>query len=172
MPYTDLEKRKLRARERQRQVSIAKRQAKGLPPNPTLEERKARAEKARATLAKAREIQNSGDRPRSGLPLGAIKAIQAMRHRLPLNATPEMAEVAGFAFGRMVDVLAGKVPSKKAPQVLNAAREIRAELCGPVQQKIEMAGGMSLEMLVARASQEEPDESTVPALPRDGSEVQ
>jgi hypothetical protein len=130
---------------------------------------KRQADQLRSVQAKGTEASRLA--PRSGLPVGAVKTIAALRHRLPDDASPEMVEVAGYAFTRMVDVLAGKVPARKAPQVLNAAREIRAELCGPVQQKIQMSGGMTLEMLVAQASQE-PDEITVPALPPEGSEVQ
>lgn len=168
MPHKDPEKRKIYKKRyeakrlaRSAETRRAARVEQGLPPDPTPEEKQALMA---AMSAKGVEA------PRSGLPVGAVRAISVMRHRLPADASPEMVEVAGYAFSRMVDVLAGKVSFRKAPSVLKAAVETRAELCGPIQQKVEMSGGVSLEMLVARAAQRE-DQDPVPALP-DGSAVQ
>ena len=74
---------------------------------------------------------------RNTLPYGAVQALRAQRLRVPADATPEEAEAAGYAFARVMDVLAGKVRSDKAATVLKAAVFVREVICGPITRKVE-----------------------------------
>lgn len=90
-----------------------------------------------------------GKRPGAGrpagskntLPLGAVSAIRALRHRVPADAPKELADVAGEAFDAVVEVMRGEFrDSTVASTRLRAAAMVREEVCGPMAQKLEHTG--------------------------------
>lgn len=96
-----------------------------------------------------------GGRPlgsKNSLPLGTVKALRAMKMRVPQTATPEEAEIAGWAFERMCQATAGLVHSRRAPTVLKGAIAIREEVCGPLVKETRISGGLSLASAVAAAA--------------------
>lgn len=91
-----------------------------------------------------------GAKPGAGRPKGALDtkprapklsldSIRAMRLRLPPNATPEQATLAGDALATMVRVMRGQA-GKDAFSRLKAALATREEICGPVTQRHEVGG--------------------------------
>lgn len=110
----------------------------------------------------------AGRKPGSGRPPirgGLVRAIQEfnkierqmarrkepktpMGYRVPADVSPEAREAADFAFGRLIDVAAGKVNPQKGPAILKAAVEIRKEVCGPIAIKVEQDIGGRLEKLL------------------------
>lgn len=85
---------------------------------------------------------NAGRKPGSGnsLGYGEVKALRALRHRVPEGMAPELAEVAGISLDRIVDVMMERVPPSAAPSVLKAATTLREEICGSVAQKVNVGG--------------------------------
>ena len=83
----------------------------------------------------------------NSLPYGAVRALKAAALRVPAGASAEVAEVAGYALERMVDVLAGKVSAAKAGTVLKAATSVREELCGPIEKRLQVQGAVSLNVV-------------------------
>ncbi len=81
------------------------------------------------------------------LPRGSRGAIKAIRHRVPHGTPEEVATAADEAFGRIVDVMRGNV-RKGAGDVLRAATAVRAEVCGPIVQKLEHTGADGQAMVV------------------------
>lgn len=96
----------------------------------------------------------------NSLPYGAVKALKAAGLRVPAGASPEVAEVAGYALERMVDVLAGKVSAAKAVTVLKAATVVREELCGPIERKLQVQGAVSINVVNPYSA---PPEESAPA---------
>jgi hypothetical protein len=90
-----------------------------------------------------------------------------LRHRVPPDAPRALAEVADYAFVRIVDVMNEQVDPIHATNVLKAAGMIRDEVCGPVVKKIEMKMGLA-EML-ARAAMDD-DDQVVDAMIGDQAE--
>lgn len=89
-----------------------------------------------------------GKRPGAGRPqgttnvleYGAVSALKSLRHRVPEGIAPELADIAGEAFQRMVAVMRGEVSGSDAFPVLTAAKAIREDVCGPIKQKLEVGG--------------------------------
>jgi hypothetical protein len=69
----------------------------------------------------------------------SLEAVRQMRLRLPPNATPEQATLAGDALATMVRVMRGQA-GKDAFSRLKAALATREEICGPVTQRHEVGG--------------------------------
>jgi hypothetical protein len=103
------------------------------------------------------------ERRKNDLPKGMVKAIKGLRYRVPSDLPDEMAAIAHRAFERYVDVMEGKVSFRQAPSVIKAATAVRDEICGPLAKDINVKGTMSLEMLIARAAQEELDDGETQA---------
>ena len=90
-----------------------------------------------------------GVRPGAGRPRGAqnalergeVAAIKSMRWRVPENAPAPAAEVAGEAFGALVDVMR-RPHMRGSREKLASARAIREEVCGPIKQQVEHSGGV------------------------------
>jgi hypothetical protein len=83
-----------------------------------------------------------------------VRAVEALRHRVPEGTPAEIADIADEAFGTIVAVMRGQVPSfmGHASAVLRASTYIREEVCGPVAQKLEHAGkdGEALAVTIVR----------------------
>lgn len=77
---------------------------------------------------------------KNALPLGAVKALQTCRWRIPDGTSEAMADVADHALSRVLDVLDERVPANKAHAVLKAAQIAREEICGPIAQRLEHSG--------------------------------
>jgi hypothetical protein len=100
--------------------------------------------------------KHGGARPGAGrpagtpnvLPKGTVEAIRALRHRVPEGASPEVADAAGFALTRVLDVLSGRVRGADAGPVLKAAAMTREEFCGPMAQRVEASGPEGKPMVV------------------------
>lgn len=71
---------------------------------------------------------------------GAVKALKAVRLRVPDNTSPEAAAIADEALERVLDVMRGKVYWQDAGSVLKAATHVRLEVCGNPTQKLEHSG--------------------------------
>lgn len=91
----------------------------------------------------------------SPLPHNAVKSLRESKFRVPDDASPEAAELAGYCIQRYVDLMAGIVPYRKSATVFKAAQALREEICGPVAQKVEVKGSLSLSDLVIAATQDE-----------------
>lgn len=76
------------------------------------------------------------------------KALRAMKWRVPKDAPPEAAELAGEALGSIVKVMRQGVHFKHARNVLSAATAVRDDICGPVVRRVEVAAHMTYEQLV------------------------
>ena len=92
-------------------------------------------------------MPRGGKRPGAGrpagvaevLPRGAVKAIRAMRHRVPDGTPRQLADVADEALATVVDVMRGRVVDG-ARERLSAAALLREEVCGPVPKRHEVSG--------------------------------
>jgi hypothetical protein len=87
-----------------------------------------------------------------GLSPADYEAIAAARIRIPKTATPVEAKIAQRGLERLIEVMEGRVPFRKANAALKAAVMVREEICGPIQRTVEVKGGLSLEALVSAAS--------------------
>jgi hypothetical protein len=89
---------------------------------------------------------------RNSLPLGAVGALKALRHRVPDGAPAPLADLAGEALEVVASVLRGEVYDAQAAQVrLKAAAMAREEVCGPIKQRVEHSfEGATDEQLKAR----------------------
>jgi hypothetical protein len=89
------------------------------------------------------------------LPYGAVKALRAAKFRVKKDLPPDVqeaaAEVAGYAFERLVQVMGGTINSKKSPSILKAVTAVREEICDPVVKEARISGTLSLEDLVSKA---------------------
>lgn len=94
---------------------------------------------------------------RNALPKGTVEAIRALRHRVPHDAPAEVADAAGYALQRVLEVLSGRVRGQDAGPVLKAAAMTREEFCGPLAQKVEATGpgGSALVVEVRKYTQED-----------------
>lgn len=93
---------------------------------------------------------------RNALPLGTVQAVKAMRLRVPDGTPYEAAELADEALGTVVEVMRGNVWYQAAGPRLKAATVLREEICGPLAQKVEHSGTVTLEHLVL-ASMKKPE---------------
>ncbi len=77
---------------------------------------------------------------------GESSAIRAMKLRVPVDASPEQASLAGEAFETLVKVMRGEVHAEDAPHRRNAAKDIREEICKPIPKPVALtdAEGNSL----------------------------
>jgi hypothetical protein len=108
-----------------------------------------------------------GSRPGAGRPQGSsntleygeVRALKAVRLRVPTGATPELEHLAGRALERIVDVMEERVSSFQARAVLSAATRIREEACGPLAQKLEHSGPEGGALVVEVRSFAEEEES-------------
>lgn len=88
-----------------------------------------------------------GGRPRgsrNALPAGTVAAIRALKYRVPEGTAPEIAEVAGRAFERVVEVMEEKVRPGRTFSVLTAARHLQELICGPPTQKVEASNAVTV----------------------------
>lgn len=77
----------------------------------------------------------------NALPIGYVKALKGLRHRVPEGTPEALADVADTAMDRLVDVMMERVEDAQlASQVLKAATSLRAEICGPPTQRHEVSG--------------------------------
>lgn len=74
------------------------------------------------------------------LKYGEVKAVKVARLRVPESASDAAAALADRALQRIIDVMEEDVGAFKAGMVLKAATRIREEVCGPVAQKLNIAG--------------------------------
>lgn len=88
----------------------------------------------------------------AALPSAAVRALATAKWRVPDDAPEAAAELAGEALERLVGIMYGKVSFRKAPSALKAAAMIREEICGPLTQKVEVKGSLSLADLVTKAT--------------------
>jgi biopolymer transport protein ExbB/TolQ len=109
-----------------------------------------------AAERKAKGITDGKRRTYGALTAGEEKAIKAMKWRVPKEAPPEAAELAGEAFAVIVDVMRRGVPYRFARNTLSAAVAVRDDICGPVVRRVEVDAKMSYEQLV-NASMAPPD---------------
>lgn len=106
---------------------------------------------------------------KNALPKGAVKAIKAAGLRVPYGASAAQRDLADRAQQRIIDVMEGKVGRHSQP-VLNAARVLREEICGPVKQKIEHSfDGMTDEQIAERYA-EITGSTSVAAPPKEPAE--
>lgn len=75
---------------------------------------------------------------RNSLPQGAVGAIKGLHYRVPEGTAEPLAAVADEAFDRIVQVMREKVSPFASYAVLNAAKRVRDEVCGPLTQKVEL----------------------------------
>lgn len=95
-----------------------------------------------------------GKRPGAGrpkgsrdvLPRGVVKALKALRHRVPEGMKPEVAALADEALGTYVEVMRGKV-KRFARERLAAAALVREEVCGKAAQKVDHGGAVTLNVI-------------------------
>lgn len=107
------------------------------------------------------------------LPRGAVTAVRASNWRIPDDAPEEARQLAQQALERIADVMHGRVPIERQAAVLKAATDLRAEVCGPPAQRLEVKGKMGLMALLtaAAAIEEKADDHPIldtvatPALP-------
>lgn len=85
------------------------------------------------------------------LPRGMVKAISALRHRVPEDASPEAKAVADEAMATVVNVMRGKGGARFVRERLTAAAMVREEVCGTVPKKHEVAATVSFYDLVLAA---------------------
>lgn len=94
-----------------------------------------------------------GKRPGAGRPSGvsepllrgtapAVRAVTKLR--VPEGASEEHVALADWAQQRIIDVVAGKVLPSLATSTLNGARALREEVCGPVEQKLQHSGSVTI----------------------------
>lgn len=90
--------------------------------------------------------QRGGRRPGAGRPkgatnalaLGEVRAIKALRLRVPESTPEPLASVADEAFDVVVRTMRGEQFDPGMAQVqLRAAAMVREEVCGPVKQRVE-----------------------------------
>jgi hypothetical protein len=93
-------------------------------------------------------------RQRRDLPMGMVKAIKGLRHRVPPDTHEALAAVADRSFERLVEAMEGKVSFRQVPSVIKAATALREEICGPMPKEVKVSGTMTLEALVARAAEQ------------------
>ena len=85
----------------------------------------------------------------NALPLGYVQALKGLRHRVPEGTPEPLADVAGVALDRLVDVMMERVEDPQlAAQVLKASTLIRAEVCGPPAQRLEHTGADGASLVV------------------------
>jgi len=98
-----------------------------------------------------------GHRPGAGrpegtfnaLPPGYVQALKGLKHRVPEGTPEPLADVAGTALDRLVDVMMERVEDPQlAAQVLKASTLIRAEICGPPTQRMEHTGANGESLVV------------------------
>lgn len=87
-----------------------------------------------------------------GLSPADYDAIASARIRIPKDASPVEAMIAKRSLERLIEVMEGRVPFRKANAALKAAVMVREEICGPIQRTVEVKGGLSLEALVSAAA--------------------
>lgn len=108
-----------------------------------------------------------GHRPGAGrpegtfnaLPPGYVQALKGLKHRVPEGTPEPLADVAGTALDRLVDVMMERVEDPQlAAQVLKASTLIRAEICGPPTQRHEVSGkdgqGLSISIDLGAAKEQ------------------
>jgi hypothetical protein len=108
-----------------------------------------------------------GSRPGAGrpsgrnvLPYGAVKAIKALRHRVPEGTPDKLADLADRALERVAEVMEGEILDPMlASAVLRASTRIRDEVCGPPKQVVHHEGKVTLEQLVAGSMELEPEDA-------------
>ena len=96
------------------------------------------------------------------LPYGVVQALKAQRLRVPADASPEAADLAGRSLERLVDVLEGRVHSKKAANVLKAATYLREQVCGPMTKKLEVQQATTVNVVNPYAAPPSLTEETQP----------
>lgn len=74
-----------------------------------------------------------------------------MKLRLPVDATPEQAQLAGEALENIVKVMRGEVAADMAAHVRGASKDIREEICKPVPKPVALtdADGESLQVSIS-----------------------
>jgi hypothetical protein len=101
-----------------------------------------------------------------GLTAADYEAIRAAKVRIPEKATPVEVTLAQRSLERMVEIMEGRVPFRKANAALKATVALREEICGPIQRTVNVQGGLSLEALVSAATAAATTEVNVtPILP-------
>lgn len=78
------------------------------------------------------------------LPRGAVKAIKALRHRVPADASPEAQAVADEAMATVINVMRGKGGARFVRERLTAAAMVRDEVCGPVPKELKHTGNVTI----------------------------
>jgi hypothetical protein len=81
------------------------------------------------------------------LEYGEVKAVKVSGLRIP-EGTPEAhVELADRALEKIVDIMEGRVSYLSASHVLKAATRLREEVCGPIAQKHEVSGSVSIRVI-------------------------
>lgn len=68
------------------------------------------------------------------------RAVKAARLRPPEDASADEKNIATEAFGRMLDVMRGKVYFRESPTVLAAATRVRELICGREAERVVHEG--------------------------------
>lgn len=77
----------------------------------------------------------------NALPLGVVRTIKSLKHRVPEGTPDELADAAGEALELLASVMRGEVyDSSQAQARLRAAAMFREEVCGKVADKLQHAG--------------------------------
>ena len=83
----------------------------------------------------------------------ALAALRVAKTRVPDSATPAQGEAADVCLVQLMRVVECKIPHRMAAHVVAAAKQVRAEICGPLVQKVDVQSkGLGLAELVAAAS--------------------
>ena len=90
------------------------------------------------------------ERKKNDLPLGMVGAIAAANLGVPPDATPEAKALAAHMTSQIVRVADGKIGYRQAPTVLKAAIYGREIVTGPLTQKVQVSGKLTLEDLLSR----------------------
>jgi hypothetical protein len=97
-----------------------------------------------------------GKRPGAGRPegtpnaleYGEVKAVKVAGLRVPEDASPEAKALADRTQQRIIDVMEERVNAFLARPVLQAATELRKEICGEVAKRLEHTGKDGGELVV------------------------
>jgi hypothetical protein len=86
-------------------------------------------------------------------PLGAIKAIKALKFRVreEYKDNEAICEIAGLSFERLVAVMC-RGSGRAAPTILKAVAQVRAEICDPIVTEVKYSGTLGIAHAVADAN--------------------
>ena len=88
--------------------------------------------------------------------------MKALRHRVPRGTPPELEALADEALDTVAQVMRGEVWFQEAGPRLRAATIIREEVCGRVEDRLAVTGGVTIRVVSPYAVRRQPgDEGPV-----------